>query len=82
MCSVSVVGEVGDITLASKTAAGGGGLVVTSPVVFSSVDTSLLTTISPPEEQKKSKIVNLLKLPKQSLQGFVSHSSSEEQADL
>ena len=82
MCSVSVVGEVGDITLASKTAAGGGGLVVTSPVVFSSVDTSLLTTISPPEEQKKSKIVNLLKLPKQSLRGFVSHSTSVEQADI
>ena len=45
VCSVSVVGEVGERTLAST-----GGLV-TSPVVFSSVDTSL-TTSSPPENYK------------------------------
>ena len=75
MCSVSVVGEVGDITLASKTAAGGGGLVVTSPVVFSSVDTSLLTTISPPEEQKKIENSEFAQNAKKSLQGFVSHSN-------
>ena len=46
VCSVSVVGEVGERTLAST-----GGLV-TSPVVFSSVDTSL-TTSSPPENKNE-----------------------------
>ena len=47
VCSVSVVGEVGERTLAST-----GGLV-TSPVVFSSVDTSL-TTSSPPENKNEA----------------------------
>ena len=47
VCSVSVVGEVGERTLAST----GGGLV-TSPVVFSSVETSF-TPASPSGNRKK-----------------------------